>query len=725
MHLNNVRAVAATITIGPTPTAFVVKSRRRSASIIPSPSQARFMTTTSIRSSMIPNPWNFFKRENNNVKTNKNDEKGDENNEWGEQLIQSYIASINSREEPNTIVQRYFHYNVTFIDTSFYNPIIGKEALTKHLYLHAGSSALSTFPTCTTKRESTRDVSIVIDDIVLSSESSSSDSSFFPFSEKEIGNSEAKEADVRTSKVCVLYHLEATTTTTTSSAATEETTINSDGSEETYTIPDTCAITFYHLQNGKIVRVFDVTEPPSPKPEDGGLRLLKAAANVMKLSTTLDNGISGDGTGEEDEDQMKKNDAPRSIIEQYFTAWNRRNIADASLLFATDCIMKDMQYDTAFFGREDLTKHLLRVKDCLPSSFNFVVDDIVSTSNKAGALWHVENNGSPLAFTRGCSFYTFDEQKGDGISTKVIQTGFEIPEKAPPKMGYIRTLVGKFENEPIRVLPAILWVAYMYILFFSDGILPGANVLALEQRTWEEVRDLSLNFFLVAPMLKLSFSPVCHPMLEGVFNFLLSWAAMFAGFLSDERKNKPNLLPFGFMLVGMQFLTSGFLLPYLFTRTSESNSMEETMVYQEDIDGALQQKVAEWRPLGSFLGGVGALSIVWALFARYDDFGGFDERYKSFIDLLSIDRVGSSFIVDLVIFALFQSWFVDDDMIRRGIAGTQVKEENGISVGGGGGEWEILRNVAKYIPFFGLVVYLSLRPPLPSRSEEKEPQSTY
>ena len=56
-------------------------------------------------------------------------------------------------------------------------------------------------------------------------------------------------------------------------------------------------------------------------------------------------------------------------------------------------------------------------------------------------------------------------------------------------------------------------------------------------------------------------------MLEGVFNLLLAWAALSAGFLSDERE--PNLLPFGLMLIGMQFLTSGFLLPYLFMRTSE------------------------------------------------------------------------------------------------------------------------------------------------------------
>ena len=84
---------------------------------------------------------------------------------------------------------------------------------------------------------------------------------------------------------------------------------------------------------------------------------------------------------------------------------------------------------------------------------------------------------------------------------------------------------------------------------------------------------------------------------------------------TDDRKDKPNLLPFGPMLLGMQFLTSGFLLPYLFMRTPEKVTGEE-IVYEEDIDGWLQQEVAEWRPLGLFLGGVGTASIFWGLFVR-------------------------------------------------------------------------------------------------------------
>jgi ketosteroid isomerase-like protein len=550
----------------------------------------------------------------------------------GQQVVESFIAAINSRSDPATIV-KFFSDEVTFVDTSYYNPIVGKENLLKHFHLHAGSSALSTFA----KTTSFSAAAIVVDDIVS-------------FISDELSG---------ITKVCVMYHL-----------------TDDDGKD----VSDTTGITFYNVIDGKISSAFDVTEPSSPKPGDSGLKVLKTVSNLI-----------GDESIVMEADTSYDNDQSVSAVEKYFDAWNARDMKRAVSQFKEDCYVRDLQYDGAFSNRDELERHLLRCKDCLPSSFNFVIDDIAITSQKAGVLWHVENNGEPLSFTRGCSFYTFDR---NGL----IQTGFDIPEKAPPKTGFLKTVSSKFEAEPIRFIPAVMWVAYMYILFFSDGILPGANALALEQRTWEEVRDLSINFFLVSPLLNLPFSPVVHPMLEGVFNLLLAWAAMFACFLSDERKNKPNLLPFGPMLAGMQFLTSGFLLPYLITRTPEF----ESQVYLEDIDGELQAKIGEWRPLGGFLASIGTASIIWAFIGR-PEFGEFQERYDSFIDLLSIDRVGSSFIVDLVIFALFQSWFVDDDLQRRGVA-TSSSQLMG------------LRNAAKYVPFFGLAAYITLRPDLPSRN---------
>ena len=73
-----------------------------------------------------------------------------------------------------------------------------------------------------------------------------------------------------------------------------------------------------------------------------------------------------------------------SVVEQYFDAWNRRDMQYAKSIFAEDCEMRDLQYDDAFHGRAEFEKYLLRVKDCLPNTFAFVVDDIAATSNKVG-----------------------------------------------------------------------------------------------------------------------------------------------------------------------------------------------------------------------------------------------------------------------------------------------------------------------------------------------------
>ena len=149
-----------------------------------------------------------------------------------------------------------------------------------------------------------------------------------------------------------------------------------------------------------------------------------------------------------------------------------------------------------------------------------------------------------------------------------------------------------------------------------------------------------------------------------------------------------------------------FLLPYLALRTSESADTT-SVVYKEDLP-RIEGILGEFRGLGLLMGTVGSGSILWSLFARSGDFGTrFDERYASFIDLLSIDRVGSSFIVDLRIFAIFQGWLVDDDMRRRGV------NVDGEKMAG-------LRAVAKFVPFFGLAAYLLFRPPLPSRSGSQD-----
>ena len=266
----------------------------------------------------------------------------------------------------------------------------------------------------------------------------------------------------------------------------------------------------------------------------------------------------------------------------------------AANLFTEDCYYEDTVFPQPFSGKESLKNHLIACSDAFPPSFEFVVDDIANGGTTFAARWHVENKGEQMPFTRGGSFY-----KPDG---ELIGEGFDEVEPAVLKLGglnFLTSIKTKLMKEPVRWIPLVSWAAYMYIVFFSDGILPGANALQLEQRTWEEVRDLSLNFFLVSPLLNLPFSPTVHPILEGVFNLLLSWAALFAGFFSDERNDKPNLLPIVPIVVGMQFLTSAFLLPYLGTRTTEK---KDVVVFEEDIgtsSTSCRQSSGAWPALGS------------------------------------------------------------------------------------------------------------------------------
>lgn len=378
-------------------------------------------------------------------------------------------------------------------------------------------------------------------------------------------------------------------------------------------------------------------------------------------------------------------------IRRYFDAWNRRAMDEACAQFAEDCVYDDTQYPDAFTGKDALRFHLVRVADALPPTFQFVIDDIADGGDTVGVQWHVENNGQALPFTRGCSMYKANR---DGL----LISGFDVPEPAVLKPGsaslFLLGVASKIIAEPVRAVPAVTWLAYVSIVFFSNDILPGPDATQLDGATWGEVLGLSLNFWLVAPLLHLPFSPALHPGLEGIFNLLLAWAAAFAGFLADGRPGRASgsMLP---VIAGMQFLTNAVLLPYLVVRSPE----EDKLAYAEDL-APVERLVGEWKGLGPLLAAVGTGAVAWGCVAR-PEFGDLATRWGSLLELLSADRLASSFVVDLVLFAFFQGWLVDDDLRRRGVA----KEDA-----------TALRALAKFVPFYGLCAYLAIRPKLPERS---------
>ena len=196
--------------------------------------------------------------------------------------------------------------------------------------------------------------------------------------------------------------------------------------------------------------------------------------------------------------ENKSPDDKNNKVIEFYEAWNRRDMDAAANCFAEDAIYDDTNFAKPLQGKEEIRAHFVRCADALPTSFQFALDDIaVDTINdKIGTRWHVEDvapdNSSikELPFTRGSSFYTLDKE------SLLIKSGFDVVEPAVVKPGdaglTLLSIASKVIKEPIRAVPWLIWGSYIFIVFFSDGILPGANALALEQRTWEEVLNLSL-----------------------------------------------------------------------------------------------------------------------------------------------------------------------------------------------------------------------------------------
>lgn len=467
-------------------------------------------------------------------------------------------------------------------------------------------------------------------------------------------------------------------------------------------------------------------------------------------------------------------------VELFYRAWNARNVALALSCFDDRVYYDDTSFSEPFDGKDRLANHLLYVVDCVPDSFYLVVDELSEGRSLSGgrgdgpnspggrfgdkfaeprrrrrvaydrptinvaALWHIENDSGPLPLARGTTFFKVDP------ATNLIVEAYEYPVssfKSGTSGLNLLSIVSKLLDDNRRWFPFWVWAFYVYFVFFSDGILPGKDLLHADAKTWSEVRDLSSSFLFIAPAMKFPTAAKLHPVLEGLFNGVLAWSFLFAGFLSDERSGvgpygrdsryyermarnqeelldsgvvlvppvsttKSNLLPLVPTIVGMQFFASGFLLPYLFSRTNERMPADVSLydgprrirpLYKEELDRPAAV-LGEWRGLGIVLGCLGLYAIYWGFAGRAGaDFGPpiwvSDKRMLDFMKILDKDRVAATLVVNLWLLGIFQGWLIDDDWKRRG---RSLEEET------------FLRNVAKFFPFFGLAAYLIFRPRFPS-----------
>lgn len=129
-----------------------------------------------------------------------------------------------------------------------------------------------------------------------------------------------------------------------------------------------------------------------------------------------------------------------SIIEEYFDAWNRRDMEAALACFVDDCRYQteDPVFVDAFCGKAALRAHLEKNAASLPGSARIILDDLAidDTDGKIGTTWHLqimEENVKLLPTLRGCSMYTTDPTTG------LLVTGYDVTE-APAKLPQASTV---------------------------------------------------------------------------------------------------------------------------------------------------------------------------------------------------------------------------------------------------------------------------------------------
>lgn len=127
--------------------------------------------------------------------------------------------------------------------------------------------------------------------------------------------------------------------------------------------------------------------------------------------------------------------ASASIIEEYFHAWNQRDMEAALACFTDDCVYQteDPLFVDTLVGKEALRGHLEKNAAALPSSCQIILDStaVDKINGNIGTTWHLEVNNIAIPNLRGCSMYTTDPETG------LLKSGFDVtesPVKIPRQM---------------------------------------------------------------------------------------------------------------------------------------------------------------------------------------------------------------------------------------------------------------------------------------------------
>eukprot|EP00798_Chlamydomonas_sp_ICE-L_P031732 gene31732-6931_t len=335
-------------------------------------------------------------------------------------------------------------------------------------------------------------------------------------------------------------------------------------------------------------------------------------------------------------------------------------------------------------------KYLHKVMDILGSELEFIIDDVTSGDDyKVGIIWHVEIGNVALPNSRGCSFYTLNEE---GL---IIQARDLVePAIKPGSNAYWKVVLGAItpivrslgskgiDANTISTLPvaaAAVWAFYAgymaYIMFSSTA--PGLPVFQTPPEVLSEILNESVNFFYVnvglnALGITLIPSFAENPVSEAVFNSVNAWGMMFLPLILTDGKCKKvdNKIAWW---TSIMFLTNVFFIPFLALRAAPEPASEllptgsgvsTALVPKPPVPVPASEPLPDWAPaIGASGLAVGLISIAWALFAR-PEYGGLDARWDYFVDTFYSNRAFFAFIVDSSLYCVWQANFLSNRNAR-------------------------------------------------------------
>ncbi|OVA02103.1 Polyketide cyclase SnoaL-like domain [Macleaya cordata] len=152
---------------------------------------------------------------------------------------------------------------------------------------------------------------------------------------------------------------------------------------------------------------FSTTQKTLIKDESANRR--KNFKTLIRLSSSQ-NPTTLAVTEEENEESLG---SASDIVRNFYGGINRHDLASVEDLIAENCVYEDLVFPRPFVGRKAILEFFKKFTDSISKDLQFVIDDISDEDSLAiGVTWHLEWQGKPFPFSKGCSFYRLEVVNG-------------------------------------------------------------------------------------------------------------------------------------------------------------------------------------------------------------------------------------------------------------------------------------------------------------------------